>query len=83
MKIQKAALEFHLNSFASVHNAIRCDYFRSPADVPLSDHLSIRVAGEVQTIMGISPTCHLGSFFIAFSFPPFLNYAVLLMNVIV
>ncbi len=52
----------HLNSFASVHNAIRCDYFCSPADVSLSDHLSIRVAGAVQTLMEISPMCHLGSF---------------------
>lgn len=66
MKIQKAALEFHLNSFASMHNAIRCDYFRSPADELLSDHLSIRAGGAALRLVAISQTFHLGSFLLDF-----------------
>lgn len=68
MQMQKAALEFHVNSFAPLHNAIRCDYFRRPVDVPLSDHLSIRVEGTAQTLMALSPMCYSGSFFIGFPF---------------
>lgn len=68
MQMQKSALEFHVNSFAPLHNAIRCDYFRRPVDVPLSDHLSIRVEGTAQTLMALSPMCHSGSFFIGFPF---------------
>lgn len=66
--MQKAALEFHVNSFAPLHNAIRCDYFRRPVDVPLSDYLSIRVEGTAQTLMALSPMCYSGSFFIGFPF---------------
>lgn len=81
VKMQKDALEFHVNSFASLHNAIRCDYFHRPVDVHLSDHLSIRVAGAAQTLMAISLICHWGYFFIGFSFEffplPFLNYILL------
>lgn len=70
-KMPKAALEFHANSFASLHNAIRCDYFRRPVDEPLSDHLSIRETGAAQTLMAISLICHWGLFFIGFSFAVF------------
>jgi len=72
LKMQKAALEFHVNSFAPLHNAIRCDYFRRPVDVPLSDQLSIRVEGTVQTWH--YHRCTTQDTFFCILFFPFLNY---------